>query len=150
MDSFITSTLQKHLFREMKLSDKAVKNPGVLRWNGLSRQNAGTATTSSAAGKKSNVDDEEDETAAPTTFGVGQSTPSTAMTTTQQPDDLPLSCNHLNRAGYTTPIQQEDHLIVQAILTKYHKLWGATAVGVWEVGCNFGRTFHQFGCIGVG
>ncbi|KAF9032358.1 hypothetical protein BJ165DRAFT_1535052 [Panaeolus papilionaceus] len=68
-DNFITSTLQKHLFREMKLSDTAVKNPGILRWNGLNRRYAATAT-SGAAGKKKNEDgdeeEEDDETPAPT------------------------------------------------------------------------------------
>ncbi|KAF9034933.1 hypothetical protein BJ165DRAFT_1512250 [Panaeolus papilionaceus] len=61
-------------------------------------------------------------------------------------------CLAITSIGRAIPRQsnKRDHLIVQAILTKYHKLWGATAVGVWEVGCNFGRTFHQFGCIGVG
>ena len=39
-DSFITSTLQKHLFREMKLFDMAVKNPGNLRWNPLNKRYA--------------------------------------------------------------------------------------------------------------
>jgi general transcription factor 3C polypeptide 3 (transcription factor C subunit 4) len=39
-DAFITSTLQKHLFREMKLSDVAVKNPGNLRWNPLNKRYA--------------------------------------------------------------------------------------------------------------
>ncbi|KAF9034911.1 hypothetical protein BJ165DRAFT_1512006, partial [Panaeolus papilionaceus] len=33
---------------------------------------------------------------------------------------------------------------------KRHHLIGTTAVGVWEVGCNFGRTLHQLGCISVG
>ncbi|KAF8055211.1 hypothetical protein FPV67DRAFT_1598050 [Lyophyllum atratum] len=43
-DAFITSTLQKHLFREMKLADVAVKNPEVLRWNALNKRYAPTAT----------------------------------------------------------------------------------------------------------
>lgn len=32
-DSFISSTLQKHLLREVRLSDGAVKTPEFLRWN---------------------------------------------------------------------------------------------------------------------
>jgi len=32
------STLQKHLFRELKLADTAVKNKESLRWNPLSRR----------------------------------------------------------------------------------------------------------------
>jgi general transcription factor 3C polypeptide 3 (transcription factor C subunit 4) len=39
-DAFITSTLQKHLFREMKLSDTAVKTPEQLRWNPLNKRYA--------------------------------------------------------------------------------------------------------------
>ena len=37
-DSFITLTLQKHLFREMKLSDTAVKNPEILKWIPLNKR----------------------------------------------------------------------------------------------------------------
>lgn len=37
-DAFITSTLQKHLFREMKLCDAAVKNPSTLKWNPLNQR----------------------------------------------------------------------------------------------------------------
>jgi general transcription factor 3C polypeptide 3 (transcription factor C subunit 4) len=36
-DLFITSTLQKHFFREMKLSDTAVKNPDILKWIPLNK-----------------------------------------------------------------------------------------------------------------
>ncbi|KAG6863305.1 hypothetical protein C0991_006895, partial [Blastosporella zonata] len=42
--AFITSTLQKHLFREMKLADVAVRTPKVLRWNSLYKRYAPTAT----------------------------------------------------------------------------------------------------------
>ncbi|KAF9039744.1 hypothetical protein BJ165DRAFT_1493738, partial [Panaeolus papilionaceus] len=65
MDSFITSTLQKHMFRELKLSDTDVKNPGNLRWNGLIRRYASTATTGTAGKKK--TEDEDHWTPAPTT-----------------------------------------------------------------------------------
>ncbi|KAF8631751.1 hypothetical protein AX15_002207 [Amanita polypyramis BW_CC] len=39
-DAFITSTLQKHLFREMKMADAAVKNPELLRWNPVNKRYA--------------------------------------------------------------------------------------------------------------
>jgi general transcription factor 3C polypeptide 3 (transcription factor C subunit 4) len=39
-DAFITSTLQKHLFREMKLADTAVRTPEVLKWNALNKRYA--------------------------------------------------------------------------------------------------------------
>ncbi|KAF9011799.1 hypothetical protein BDQ17DRAFT_1420213 [Cyathus striatus] len=42
-DAFITSTLQKHLFREMKLADTAVKNPDTLKWNPLNKRYAPTS-----------------------------------------------------------------------------------------------------------
>lgn len=51
-DSFITSTLQKHLFREMKLSDTAVKNPDILKWNPLNKRYAATGQ-----GKSTDPDD---------------------------------------------------------------------------------------------
>jgi len=54
-DAFITSTLQKHLFREMKLSDTAVKNPEVLRWNPLNKRYAPTGQ-----GLKSTEQDDDD------------------------------------------------------------------------------------------
>lgn len=47
-DSFITSTLQKHLFREMKLADTAVKSPEVLKWNPLNKRYAPTAQSGKA------------------------------------------------------------------------------------------------------
>ena len=37
-DAFITSTLQKHLFREIKLTDAAVNNPETLKWNAVTRR----------------------------------------------------------------------------------------------------------------
>ncbi|KAF9039809.1 hypothetical protein BJ165DRAFT_1494194 [Panaeolus papilionaceus] len=63
--SFITLTPQKPLFRELTLSDTDVKNPGILRWNGLIRRYASTATTGTAGKKK--TEDEDHWTPAPTT-----------------------------------------------------------------------------------
>jgi len=56
-DAFITSTLQKHLFREMKLADLAVKNPAGLRWNPLTRR----YTVGVAGGGKGEPGDEEED-----------------------------------------------------------------------------------------
>lgn len=43
-DSFISSTLQKHMLREVRLSDGAVKTPELLKWNNSSqRYHLGTA-----------------------------------------------------------------------------------------------------------
>ncbi|KAH6893966.1 hypothetical protein BKA70DRAFT_1160794 [Coprinopsis sp. MPI-PUGE-AT-0042] len=58
-DAFITSTLQKHLFREMKISDSAVKNRDGLRWNGLNKRWAVTPT-GSGSGKSGGGDMEGD------------------------------------------------------------------------------------------
>ncbi|KXN83202.1 Transcription factor tau subunit sfc4 [Leucoagaricus sp. SymC.cos] len=53
-DAFIASTLQKHLFREMKLSDTAVKHPEMLKWNPLNKRYAPTGT-------RATEQDQEDE-----------------------------------------------------------------------------------------
>jgi general transcription factor 3C polypeptide 3 (transcription factor C subunit 4) len=55
-DSFITSTLQKHLFREMKLSDTAVKNPDILKWIPLNKRYAPTGQ-----GKSTDPDEGDDD-----------------------------------------------------------------------------------------
>ncbi|KAF8883905.1 hypothetical protein CPB84DRAFT_1750548 [Gymnopilus junonius] len=61
-DAFITSTLQKHLFREMKLSDTAVKNPEVLKWNPLNKRYAPTGQGGAAGGKaEQDAEGDEDE-----------------------------------------------------------------------------------------
>ncbi|TFK26991.1 TPR-like protein [Coprinopsis marcescibilis] len=63
-DAFITSTLQKHLFREMKLADMAVKSPESLRWNSLNKRWAGNIVSKGegkkGAGGDEDVDGEED------------------------------------------------------------------------------------------
>ncbi|KAJ3881396.1 hypothetical protein F5051DRAFT_397138 [Lentinula edodes] len=52
-DSFITSTLQKFFFREMKLSDVAVKDPELLKWNvALKRWAPINPSTLSSGGRK--------------------------------------------------------------------------------------------------
>ena len=64
-DAFITSTLQKHLFREMKLFDMAVKNPGNLRWNPLNKRYAmkGGSTKDVDEGDGEGDGEEDDEDA---------------------------------------------------------------------------------------
>ncbi|TFK72655.1 TPR-like protein [Pluteus cervinus] len=48
-DAFITSTLQKHMFREMRMADAAVKNPEGLKWSAANRRWApGTGTMPSS------------------------------------------------------------------------------------------------------
>ncbi|EKM76639.1 hypothetical protein AGABI1DRAFT_122552 [Agaricus bisporus var. burnettii JB137-S8] len=57
-DAFITSTLQKHLFREMKLSDTAVKNPEMLKLNPLNKRYAPTGSKVAEQDQDENENDE--------------------------------------------------------------------------------------------
>lgn len=69
-DSFITSTLQKFFFREIKLNDIAVKNPELLKWNNalkrwapitpLSSSSAGANTSTGKKDKHDLGDDDSD------------------------------------------------------------------------------------------
>lgn len=60
-DAFITSTLQKHLFREMKLSDAAVKHPDTLRLNPLNKRWAYTSGSGATAkGDDGDVGEDDD------------------------------------------------------------------------------------------
>jgi len=58
-DSFIISTLQKHLLRELKINDTAVKNPDTLRWVPVNRRYAMTSTKSGGEGE--DPPEEEDD-----------------------------------------------------------------------------------------
>lgn len=60
-DSFISSTLQKHLFREMKLADTAMKNKEMLRWNPLNKRYAPVFGTSNRAGDGDDALEEDAE-----------------------------------------------------------------------------------------
>jgi general transcription factor 3C polypeptide 3 (transcription factor C subunit 4) len=61
-DSFITSTLQKFFFREMKLSDVAVKDPELLKWNGILKRWAPIMpSTLSSGGRKEKDKDAPEE-----------------------------------------------------------------------------------------
>jgi general transcription factor 3C polypeptide 3 (transcription factor C subunit 4) len=60
-DSFITSTLQKHLFREMKLSDTAVKNPDILKWIPLNKRYAPTGQAKSTDPDEGDDDVEDND-----------------------------------------------------------------------------------------
>jgi len=61
-DSFITSTLQKFFFREMKLSDVAVKDPELLKWNGILKRWAPIMpSTLSSGGRKEKDKDATEE-----------------------------------------------------------------------------------------
>ncbi|CAA7263975.1 unnamed protein product [Cyclocybe aegerita] len=55
-DAFITSNLQKHLFREVKLADAAANHPEILRWNPLNKRYAPTGQ-----GKAAEQDEEDND-----------------------------------------------------------------------------------------
>jgi general transcription factor 3C polypeptide 3 (transcription factor C subunit 4) len=58
-DSFITSTLQKHLLRELKINDTVVKNPDALRWVPTNRRYAVTGTKGGAEGEDAPEDEDD-------------------------------------------------------------------------------------------
>lgn len=58
-DSFIASTLQKHLLRELKINDTAVKNPEGLHWVPTNRRWAVTGQKTSGEGEEPPEDDDE-------------------------------------------------------------------------------------------
>jgi len=72
---FITSTLQKHLFREMKFSDTAVKHPEVLKWNNINKRYAPTATGGGNGRKSGAAEDEGEDGAEDDGNDMGVDTP---------------------------------------------------------------------------
>ena len=60
-DSFIASTLQKHISREIRVADAAVKNKDSLRWNPLNKRYA--PVMPSKGGDADDADEVEDEVA---------------------------------------------------------------------------------------
>jgi general transcription factor 3C polypeptide 3 (transcription factor C subunit 4) len=58
-DSFIVSTLQKHLLRELKINDTAVKNSDALHWVHMNRRYAVTGPKTSGEGEDPPDDDDE-------------------------------------------------------------------------------------------
>jgi general transcription factor 3C polypeptide 3 (transcription factor C subunit 4) len=77
-DAFITSTLQKHLFREIKMADTAVKDPGSLKWNPINKRYAfalqgKTSSTGAGGGEEEDAgEDDVDDAAACTVGGESQ------------------------------------------------------------------------------
>ncbi|KAI0642215.1 TPR-like protein [Trametes meyenii] len=174
-DAFLVSTLSKHLLRETRLADAAVKDPDSLRFN-VTQRRYGLV---SASGKVDGDDapDDDDEAEAPTAteqerealptkvnplnvavYGqillAAKSYQSAIFYLLQAydyaPDD-PLICLCLAIASVGRAMQRQSdnrhHLIAQsmAFLTRYRELRGDTAEGVDEVEYNFGRIFQQLG-----
>ncbi|THV03835.1 TPR-like protein [Dendrothele bispora CBS 962.96] len=59
-DFFITSTLQKFLFREMKLIDMATNNPDALKWNPINKRYAPAPTGRKSADVQDEPEDDSD------------------------------------------------------------------------------------------
>ncbi|KAI0664249.1 TPR-like protein [Cubamyces menziesii] len=174
-DAFLVSTLSKHLLRETRLADAAVRDPDSLRYNTAQRRYG--LVGSSGKGDPDDVPDDDDEVEAPAiteleraklptkpnplnvaVYGqillAAKSYQSALFYLLQAydhaPDD-PLVCLCLAIASIGRAMQRQSdnrhHLITQAMafLTHYRNLRGDTGQGVDEVEYNFGRVFQQLG-----
>lgn len=90
-DAFITSTLQKHLFREMKLSDTAVKHPEMLKWNPLNKRYAPTG--SKATEQEQEEEEDNDEVTQDATIGSSTAAPTSAPDTKSGLPPIPTAFN---------------------------------------------------------
>ncbi|KAI9443193.1 TPR-like protein [Lactarius indigo] len=173
-DSFIASTLQKHLFREMRLCDAAVHNKESLKWNAVSRRwgiskpgevDEGVEDEPNVEGAES-----DEKASAPQVTGEGQPYDFCAVWShllgrkklpkcnlfyllhayDYCPND-PMICLGLAIASMGRAMQRQSdnrhHLIAQALafFTRYRKLRLADTVESDEVEYNFGRAFQQLG-----
>ncbi|EPS96052.1 hypothetical protein FOMPIDRAFT_1151328 [Fomitopsis schrenkii] len=173
-DAFLASTLSKHLLREIRLADAALKKPDAIRWNTtLRRYGLGTS-------KGGDVDDVDEEDEAPREGSVASSEKARLPTKANPvnvavygqiclaaksyqsalfyllhaydycPED-PLICLCLAIASFGRAMQRQadnrNHLITQgmAFLSRYRTLRGANSEDVDEVEFNFGRAFQQLG-----
>ncbi|RDX56401.1 TPR-like protein [Lentinus brumalis] len=171
-DAFLVSTLSKHLLRECRLADAAVREPDSLRFNNAQRR-----WNFPGSSGKADPDEEDEDVEAPAVAEVEKSrlptkpNPVNVATYGQillaaksyqsalfyllqaydyVPDD-PLVCLSLAIASIGRAMQRQSdnrhHLITQgmAFLTRYRELRGDAAGGLDEVQYNFGRVFHQLG-----
>ncbi|KAI0333808.1 TPR-like protein [Cubamyces sp. BRFM 1775] len=174
-DAFLVSTLSKHLLRETRLADAAVRDPESLRYNTAQRRYG--LVGSSGKADPDDVQDDEDEVEAPAiteleranlptkpnplnvaVYGqillAAKSYQSALFYLLQAYDYAPhdpLVCLCLAIASIGRAMQRQSdnrhHLITQAMafLTQYRNLRGDTGEGVDEVEYNFGRVFQQLG-----
>ncbi|TFY64254.1 hypothetical protein EVJ58_g2743 [Rhodofomes roseus] len=173
-DAFLASTLSKHLLREIKLADAAVKKPDAVRWNSTLRR---YGLGSGKSGDGDDVDEEEDvpregstvpaEKAGLPTKGnpvnvavygqiclAAKSYQSALFYLLHAydycPDD-PLICLCLAIASFGRAMQRQadnrNHLVTQgmAFLSRYRTIRGTHSEDVDEVEFNFGRAFQQLG-----
>ncbi|GBE87286.1 hypothetical protein SCP_1005340 [Sparassis crispa] len=145
-DAFLASTLTKHLQRELKLADAAVKNKDVLKWNNtLHRYGLGSASS------KVDADDVDDEDDIPDLSKSYRSALFYLLHAYDYCPDDPMICLCAAIASLGRAMQRQSdnrhHLIAQgmAFLTRYRTLRGCDAVGMDEVEFNFGRAFQQLG-----
>ncbi|KAI0031922.1 TPR-like protein [Vararia minispora EC-137] len=174
-DAFITSTLQKALLREIRLSDAAVHNPEKLKFNQQGRR-WGLPADKAGRSKEDTQEDEGQEVSA------GENNKAAAELPTKDnpvlvtiygqisldvksyqsalfyllsayeycPDD-PVICLSLAIASMGRAMQRQadnrHHLITQAMafLTRYRELRKGDPAGLDEVEFNFGRAFQQLG-----
>ncbi|EKM52010.1 uncharacterized protein PHACADRAFT_150922 [Phanerochaete carnosa HHB-10118-sp] len=176
-DSFLASTLSKHMLRELRSYDSALKNPDALRWNPiLKRYGVGTkAEEEEDADVLEGASRDESESAggsgAPklpskespigvTIYGqiclAAKSYQSAIFYLLHAYDYCPhdpVICLSLAIASMGRAMQRQadnrHHLIVQAMafLSKYRDLRGDDAPG--EVEYNFGRAFHHLGLLSL-
>lgn len=83
-DAFLASTLSKHMLRELKSYDTALKTPETLRWNNVTKRYG--------IGTKAEEDDDQDVPEVATRDGDTQST-------TQQPSSQPRLPTKENPVG---------------------------------------------------
>ncbi|CDO69335.1 hypothetical protein BN946_scf184746.g16 [Trametes cinnabarina] len=174
-DAFLVSTLSKHLLRETRLADAAVRDPESLRYNITQRRYGLVGSSGKADVDEVQEDDDEVEGAGVAEFEraklpikpnplnvavygqillAAKSYQSALFYLLQAydyaPED-PLVCLCLAIASVGRAMQRQSdnrhHLITQAMafLTRYRELRGESAEGVDEVEYNFGRVFQQLG-----
>ncbi|GJF00510.1 TPR-like protein [Phanerochaete sordida] len=170
-DGFLASTLSKHMLRELRSYDAALKNPDALRWNPvLKRYGAGTkAEEDDDADALDAPRDEPDAGGAPrlpskenpigvTIYGqiclAAKSYQSAIFYLLHAYDYCPqdpVICLSLAIASLGRAMQRQadnrHHLITQAMayLSKYREIRGEDAPD--EVEYNFGRAFHHLGLL---
>ncbi|KAI9512391.1 TPR-like protein [Russula earlei] len=172
-DAFIASTLQKHLFREMRLYDTAVRNKDALKWNAIPRR--------WGMNKSGEADEGADDEPNPEGVEGDERNPAPQLPTKENPvifalyghiclagksyqsaifyllhaydycPNDPMICLGLAISSMGRAMQRQSdnrhHLIAQAMafLTRYRALRQVDGTESDEVEYNFGRAFQQLG-----
>ncbi|KAG1738029.1 hypothetical protein EDB19DRAFT_1895731 [Suillus lakei] len=143
-DSFVSSTLQKHALRELRLHDASVKTPELMKWNVVGRKYNLSSSGKEEPSKVEEEVDEEAEIPGPTEIYL-------LHAYDYCPED-PVVCLSLAIASLGRAMQRQSdnrhHMIAQgmAFLSQYRKLRKSSDDEMLaEVDYNFGRAFHQLG-----